>query len=509
MPAQAPAPGVFFTVQRKPPEPSPLRSDVAAFAGLTRRGPAGVPVRVEGWRECMERFGGLHFDLDMTYAMRAYFDNGGEVAWVHRLAGDPRLADPPRNASASMASGLIRTAAGTEYFSRLEATSPGTWANDARISITFRRLGVAAKPEVDLIVDVPGEPREYIRGLDPADSDHWPLRLVRFIRADAETPYAPLPNGPREAGALVVLQGGIDPVADRVGYLEALNRFAEEPEIALVCLPELHHHFRDAPAIHQEILESAVQQAEDLHDRMVLIDLPAGVRETSQAIDYTTAFRTTMQKAARAAVVYHPRVQVSDPLAEWEPRVRRIAASGPVAGLISRLDRERGAHFTPANATLDDVLDITRAFDERERGELNAAGVNVLRCIPAKGIQVWGGRTLADEHRFVAHRRLVHRLVRAIRRVAAPLVFDVNGPELWLMIVRSITTLLLQLFRAGALKGARPEEAFQVRCDETTGTDVDNGLVVCEVHIAPAAPMEFITLRIALGQEGTLEVFES
>jgi len=33
--------------------------------------------------------------------------------------------------------------------------------------------------------------------------------------------------------------------------------------------------------------------------------------------------------------------------------------------------------------------------------------------------------------------------------------------------------------------------------------------VVCEVQVAPAAPMEFITLRIATGAEGTLEVFEA
>ena len=29
----------------------------------------------------------------------------------------------------------------------------------------------------------------------------------------------------------------------------------------------------------------------------------------------------------------------------------------------------------------------------------------------------------------------------------------------------------------------------------------------CEIKIAPAVPMEFITLRIALGEDGRLEVF--
>lgn len=502
--AQSPAPGVVFTIQRKPAEPSPLRSDVAAFAGSTRRGPVGVPVRVEGWREYRERFGDLDAALDTPYSVRAYFENGGEVAWILRIGGTPAVQTSARE---TLPSGVIRTKLGADWFSMIEATSPGTWADRGRVTITYRRAGVAGNPEVDLVIDVDGE-REFIRGLDPAASDEWPLRLVRFVRADPDaTIFAAATAGTREVSTTITLAGGVDPAPDRVGYLDALARLGDEAEIAMLCLPELHRD-SEGKGFVAEILEAAVQQAEELHDRLVLIDLAAADRDVKRATLYAAKFRTTMQIAARAAAIYHPPVQVSDPLAKWEPRVRTIAPCGPVAGLISRMDRLRGAHFTPANDTLDNVFDIARSFDERERGELNAAGVNVLRCMPGKGILVYGGRTLGSEHKFLAHRRLVHRLVRAIRRVAAPLVFDINGPELWMMLVRGITTLLLQAWRAGALKGARPEEAFLVRCDATTNPDRDNGQVLCEVQFAPAVPMEFITLRIALGQEGTLEVFE-
>jgi len=111
----------------------------------------------------------------------------------------------------------------------------------------------------------------------------------------------------------------------------------------------------------------------------------------------------------------------------------------------------------------------------------------------------------------VAHRRLVHLLVRAIRRVAEPLVFDTNGPELWLRFVRSITSILMEAFRAGALKGDNPGEAFSVKCDATTNPpeNIDLGLVFCEIQIAPAIPMEFILLRVSASKEGKLEVFES
>ncbi len=115
-----------------------------------------------------------------------------------------------------------------------------------------------------------------------------------------------------------------------------------------------------------------------------------------------------------------------------------------------------------------DAVDLDPGFPEPEQVRLFEAGVNLLRCSPGRGLQVWGGRTLstAPGGLYVAHRRLLHRLVRAIRRVADPLVFDVNGPELRLTLVRGITSVLLAAFRAGALAGDRPEEAFQVICDE-------------------------------------------
>jgi uncharacterized protein len=183
-----------------------------------------------------------------------------------------------------------------------------------------------------------------------------------------------------------------------------------------------------------------------------------------------------------------------------------------VLGLIARLDGERGAHHTPANAVLLDAVDLRSTLPEPQQERLFAAGVNLLRCAPGRGLRVWGGRTLAAPGvgGFVAHRRLVHLLVRAMRRVAEPLVFDVNGPELRLALVRGVTSVLLEAFRSGALAGSRAEQAFRVKCDdENNPPSQDPGLVVCDVEVAPANPMEFIQLRLVLGQDRGLEVIEA
>jgi uncharacterized protein len=70
--------------------------------------------------------------------------------------------------------------------------------------------------------------------------------------------------------------------------------------------------------------------------------------------------------------------------------------------------------------------------------------------------------------------------------------------------------VLLEAFRSGALAGETPDQAYRVTCDETTNTPdrIDAGQVVCQIDIAPAAPMEFITLRLTFGAQGLLEVVE-
>ena len=103
MRSAATVPGLSFSVSPPLAEPSPLRSDVAGFIGRTKRGPdslkpgvgepirfelatgVGIPTRVEGWRGYQREFGGLDRDAAMTYAIRGYFENEGEVAHVIRL----------------------------------------------------------------------------------------------------------------------------------------------------------------------------------------------------------------------------------------------------------------------------------------------------------------------------------------------------------------------------------------------------------------------------------------
>jgi uncharacterized protein len=533
--ALAATPGLYFALAPPPAEVSPLRSDIAAFIGRTRRGPVGAPVRVEGWRDYLRRFGGLLAESSTTYAVRGYFENEGEVAYVVRLEGaratpafyDWNVGDvrPDGQWSPDAPSGF-----GFGKY-RIEAGSPGNWGNGTRVLIRYRLRGRSGRPEVDVELQAPGEPPEYLLNLNPLALESEIAARTLLVRAIPSGPAAkPDPARPGPASLQLELElknGSDDPRVAKEQFLAAIGKlgeddrttssFAPSVEVALVALPGLYEDL-DAPEDRQEVLLTLIEQAERFHDRLVLVDAPpefaaadSPTGEPQQVIGWLSDLRgQEPDKTMRAAALYHPRLWVSDPLGGTARPLRSVPPSGHVAGVISRLDRQRGAHHTPANAPLLEVVDLAGSPPEGAGAVLNAEGVNLLRCSPGRGLQVWGGRTLSRDPswRFVAHRRLIHRLVRAIRRVAEPLVFENNGPELWLALVRSLTTVLLEAYRAGALQGARPEDAFAVRCDETTTPteEREQGRVFCEIAVAPAVPMEFILLRIALGSDGKVEV---
>lgn len=521
-------PRVAFEVRRPAPAAEPLRTDVAGVIVASVRGPVSAgatderpdaPTRVEGWREFERVFGGLDGGSQSCRAVKGYFENGGEVLWVVRAARDVRTAS--RELGLGAASGLLGSwpADEPQVLAKsflVTATSPGAWGNGLRVRLRLRRGGTPAGRELaDVEVWRGGERVEQLLALDPARLVEDVARLSAYVRFSVKAVAAQRSAAPdRQFSLWVDLAGGADQPPTMVEYDRAAQALAEEPEPAILFAPDAWTHL--SPDEVDLFYRGWADRAARTMDRVVLVDpIP---RATGHRLrDQVARLRESPDRDAldprylAAMALYYPRLLIPDPEASAPRRLLALPPSGHVAGVISRMDRERGAHHTPANAEIVGAVDLDRDYDDAERAVLHPEGLNALRCARGRGVEVWGGRTLdADPRRFLAHRRLIHRLVRAMRRVAEALVFAANTPNLRFALVRAITSVLLEAFRAGALKGTRPEEAFQVACDDTTNPPdaFDTGFCVAEVALAPAHPMEFITLIVSLTQDGSLEVLE-
>jgi phage tail sheath protein FI len=137
---------------------------------------------------------------------------------------------------------------------------------------------------------------------------------------------------------------------------------------------------------------------------------------------------------------------------------------------------------------------------------LNPIGVNAIRAFPGRGIRVWGARTLSSQAAwtYVSVRRIFLTAIRWIERNLGGVAFEPNDPQLWNRIGRELRVYFTALFRAGALQGRTPAEAFYVKCDaETNPPEVrEAGRVVTEIGLAPASPNEFVVVRIIHGVGG-------
>lgn len=515
-------PGIKFESIRSRDRISALRSDIAGFFGRARRGPLDHPVRIESWREFEEHFGGLDPDFPMTFALRGYFANGGEIAWVHRAIYDANV-DPERAVLAAQlalpqdpvgpaASSLFTgTPTGTDLnfppFVSFVASSPGTWADDMTITLTpviaghwiRLRLTVNPKPEPaeDLEVVIPGtevDPGDLVGLLSALDRTIH--QSSRYIRSDFQSlemeAFQKLILGLRRHNRRTLAKLRFHSCSsDLVEFnlKRVVTRLIEEPEIALIV-------YVDPEEAVARLMFGCLDRLYRQQDRMIVsgeVDLDVQDRASGRTV------------AAYAPWLVVPGLTPNE--------TYRVSPAGHVAGVISRLDRDRGPHFSPANVALQDAIDLDEPLASSSSESARTDQVNRIRCLPGRGLMVWGARTLdtSSAGRHVAHQRFMHRLVRTIRGVAMPLIGETTGPELYRALTRAVTSLLLEAFRSGALRGNRPEEAFFVACGTQNNTHDDrvHGRVNCEVGFALAAPMEFITLRIRLSESGELEVFDS
>ncbi len=327
----------------------------------------------------------------------------------------------------------------------------------------------------------------------PAAGDRFaPARLMRGLQA-ADKRLAGGDDGALPSGAdLEGREADPDDVNVKATGLEALG---ELDDIAIVALPDA-----GALADDDSIFDAAqrlIAHAEKYRYRIAVVD-----GKGNSSLSEIRAFRGRFD--SRYAALYHPWIELLDPLVPSvpgvPPRKLTLPPSGFVCGIYARSDIERGVHKAPANEIVRGLTRFEININKARQEVLNPEGVNCLRFFEGRGNRVWGARTMSSdpEWKYVNVRRLFIYVEHSIEKATQWAVFEPNNERLWSNIRSMVEDFLYVLWRDGALLGAKPEEAYFVRCDRTTMTqnDLDNGRMICLVGIAPSRPAEFVIFRI-------------
>lgn len=305
-------------------------------------------------------------------------------------------------------------------------------------------------------------------------------------------------NGGTDAYVLNVNTGGPLSPDDFIGArgreqrgLRALERLED---VDLVAVPELMACYQKEPGFDTlddiyAVQRAIVDHCERMQDRFAILDAPPKM-DLDDIVAYRRRFDTSY------AALYYPWVVGRSGDEAGKP----LPPSGHIAGLYAKCDRDAGVHRAPANLPLTNLVDVDVFVHKRERDLLFDNRVNGIHAFPARGLRIWGSRTLSSDKAFthVNVRRLFIMLRRSIERFAQWVVFEPNGEQLWKALRRSVESFLFDQYRRGALVGGTPDEAFYVKCDEETNPPEAQavGELTIEIGVSPVKPAEFIVVRI-------------
>jgi uncharacterized protein len=273
--------------------------------------------------------------------------------------------------------------------------------------------------------------------------------------------------------------------------LNGLLAFESQEDISIVAAPG-YTADRDTDGA-MGVQNAVINHCERMRYRVAVLETPEN-QTTTEALDFRN------QRSSDYAAMYYPWINVIDPRPSQGGQLLKLPPSGFMAGIYARNDIEHAVFKAPANEVVRLAVDFEVKVNGAQQDILNPNGLNCLRFFEGRGYLVWGARTISDdpEWKYISVRRYFAYLERSIDRSTQWAVFENNGPELWGKIRRSVEDFLYNEWVAGGLLGAKPEQAYFVRCDRSTMTqnDLDNGRLVCLIGVAPVKPAEFVIFRI-------------
>lgn len=246
------------------------------------------------------------------------------------------------------------------------------------------------------------------------------------------------------------------------------------------------------------VADALITYAELMKDKFALLTVPYGLTY-QEAVNWK---KFQLNKFSSYAAIYYPHIKINDPVTNTN---LDIPCGGHLAGIYARTDSEENVGTAPAGMGKGDInwstgleVDLT----EGQVGFLNENRINALVQWPHTGRVVWGARTIdaaGGEWPYIQMRRLFMFVEKSVFNSTHIHVFKNNNASLWSAIRTQVSSFLETLHDAGYFAGETADESFFVICDRTNNPQntVDQGIVFCDVGLAPNNPAEFIVFRFS------------
>lgn len=242
---------------------------------------------------------------------------------------------------------------------------------------------------------------------------------------------------------------------------------------------------------HKLVADALIAQADKLR-AVALIDGPNST--TAAAIAYRANFDSS-------------RAYLIDPWAVAGGQV--VPVSPHVAGLIAKIDNERGFWWSPSNNPLLGIERPARPIDfglgrvDSEANLLNEPGVATL--VTEQGVRLWGNRTCSSDPKwaFLSVRRTADMIHESMLQAHLWAVDRAVGRAYVRDVEESVNAYLRHLKSVGAILGGR------CWLDEELNSpaNIAAGRVYFDFDFTPPAPAERVTFRSHLVADYAADIF--
>lgn len=233
-----------------------------------------------------------------------------------------------------------------------------------------------------------------------------------------------------------------------------------------------------------------------------------GIAQRLRAVIIADGPNTTDAAAIQIADDFgSDRIYVVDP---WVLRDgSSVPASPAVAGLINKVDNERGFWWSPSNNEINGIEGTARAIDfalgdyTSRANLLNEAKIATI--VREQGFRLWGNRTLAMDPKYA---------FLSVRRTADMVNESILRGHLW-AVDRCITATYLEevqesvreYLRSLKSRGAILGGDVWVDPELNTPVNISNGQVFFDFEFTPPYPAERVTFRSHLVNSYVVDLF--
>lgn len=456
------------------------QTSVGAFIGVSPRGKVAKPVLISNWTEFIKHYGGFTNAGYLAYAVKGFFENGGKECYIVRVAHHDG-----GSYTAKTSTFTIQDSEQETPIMKIDAKSEGVWGDSIKVVIdnisgeTFDAVVSYKEVEVEKFTNVTlplfedeAKNSAYINVTALAES------ITEIGEVEEEPVEAQLASGNDGLGSL----GDSD-------YEKAIDTL-KDTKVNLIAVPGVV-----TQAVHKKMLAFADSKLRCT----AILDAPLSMTP-AQVKTYVTSTATL---SSENGAIYYPFLKVNDPIGVGKYPTKLVPPCGHVMGTMARLDASQGVWRATAGveAKVFGALDLAYDVKDSDQDVLNPINVNCIRAFDGEGILIWGARTLSNgEFKYISNRRLVDYIENSLAESMKWTNFKPNDKNLWEMIETDVRKFLNDIWSQGGLKGAKPEEAYVVKCDAENNTQdvIDSGRTMVDIGVSLNKPNEFTVFRLSL-----------